>query len=339
MRSTLMFFIACTFTLLLTACPLELPYTPPTPPPPPAKPSALPSGGMLAARVVSPVSPRNLSFEVDLFVVDKDSRPLSSLSPAAFDIQDATFSNGTFFSFTQTCATPKQTPPGGSYSAVLLLDQSGSITSNDPNDLRIDAASVFFKALGAGDNALLAAFASSGRLPNDLNYWGSFGKSTYDVELSYLANQEGGGTPLYKATSVFIDETANKAPNANKAVVVFTDGEDTDGSVTIPQVVSKATSRGVKVFTVGLGSANTQVLSQMSVPTGGAMMFARDARQLISMFGTLGNLLSGNLAYYQTCWQVTTDRDSFGSGAWFSTAIKITSLSDDIYVPFYLEIP
>jgi hypothetical protein len=77
----------------------------------------------------------------------------------------------------------------------------------------------------------------------------------------------------------------------------------------------------------------------MSVPTGGAMMFASDARQLISMFGTLGNLLSGNLAYYKTCWQVNVDQDYFGSGGWFSTSIKVSSPSGNIYIPFSLEIP
>jgi von Willebrand factor type A domain/Bacterial Ig-like domain (group 2) len=305
----------------------------------PNKPAALPSGGMLAARVSGPVSPRELSFEVDVFVVDKDSKPVTSLSPSAFDIAAATFPNGTFFSFDQTCATPRQTPAQGNYSAVLLLDQSGSILSTDPGDSRIDAASIFFKALGAGDNALLAAFAANGARSEWFKYWGNFGKATYDAELAALAKSEDGGTPLYEATSIFIREAANKALNANKAVVVFTDGEDTAGGFTIPQVVSQATASGVKVFTVGLGSANTRVLSQMSVPTGGAMMFAGDARQLISMFGTLGNLLSGNLAYYQTCWRVTTDQDAFGIGAWFSTSIKITSGNGDFYIPFSLEIP
>jgi Bacterial Ig-like domain (group 2) len=147
------------------------------------KPTALPSGGMLAARITSPINLRELNFELDVFVVDKDSNPVVSLSPSAFDIEDRMFSNNVYYSFTQQCATPNVTASQGDYSAILLLDQSGSIQTNDPNDLRIDAASVFFRALGAGDNALLAAFASNGSLPYDFTSWGTFGTSTYDAEL------------------------------------------------------------------------------------------------------------------------------------------------------------
>ncbi len=64
-------------------------------------------------------------------------------------------------------------------------------------------------------------------------------------------------------------EAAQEAPNVNKAVVVFTDGEDPNGGKTIANIVQEAKSQGVKVFTVGLGQADTAVLSQMALPTGG----------------------------------------------------------------------
>jgi len=306
-------------------------------PPPKPKPTALPSGGQIAARS-SMVSARTLEFEVDMFVVDKTSRPIAGLSAADFAIQSVQFPSGTFFSFSQRCAVMGQTPSQGSYSAVLLLDQSGSIASTDPQNLRLEAAKIFFAALGPGDNALLAAFASGGSLPYELNFWGTFGRSSYSAELAWLANKVGGGTPLYKATSAFIYKAAQEAPNVNKAVVVFTDGEDTNGGKTIANIVQEAKSQGVKVFTVGLGQADTAVLSQMALPTGGSMMFAADARQLISQFGTLGNLLSGNLTYYRTCWTAKTDRDAFGSGAWFWSSIQVNTPEGKVSVPFYVAV-
>ncbi|MBF6594618.1 MAG: hypothetical protein IVW51_09240 [Thermaceae bacterium] len=62
-------------------------------------------------------------------------------------------------------------------------------------------------------------------------------------------------------------------------------------------------------------------------------MFAADARQLISPFGTLGNL-----TYYRTCWTAKTDRDAFGSRAWFWSSIQVNTPEGKVSVPFYVAV-
>jgi hypothetical protein len=45
----------------------------------------------------------------------------------------------------------------------------------------------------------------------------------------------------------------------------------------------------------------------MALNTGGSFMWAKDAKQLISYFGTLGNLLHGNADYYTLTFQATAN--------------------------------
>jgi hypothetical protein len=214
-----------------------------------------------------------------------------------------------FFSFTQTCFTPMETPENGPYSAIMLMDQSGSISTTDPGDTRIEAAKIFFGALGSEDEAILAAFASSGSLTSDFVSWGNFGQAAnFDSTLDSLTSLEGGGTPLFDATVVYTDKVAAEGNNENKAVIVFTDGEDTESTSGLEQAAQNATDKGVRLFTVGLSSGvDRGVLQQLAFRTGGSMMYTEDASNLVALYGTLGNLLSGGVAYYHTCWTVERD--------------------------------
>ncbi|MEW5804088.1 MAG: VWA domain-containing protein [bacterium] len=296
-----------------------------------------PAGGLIDTRAKK-ISPTEFTFEVDVFVVDGNSDPIHSLHDQSFTITDFTSPSGTHFSFSLEYSEPLQTPYQGGYSAVLLMDQSKSVTITDPQDLRINAAKIFFHSLGPNDNALLAAFASGGNIPYQFTSWGGFGKSNYDAVLDTLAANEGGGTPLYDAAITFIHKAESNAPNHNRAVILFTDGVDTASTRMVSDVVTEAEKSDVKVFTVGLSNGvNQAVLSQMSIPTGGSMMFASDASKLISLFGALGNLLEGDMAYYRTCWRLTSDKELFSF--WLTTSVNITIPDgSSISVPIYIEI-
>ncbi len=327
-----------------TPIPTQAATATPTATLPPTPANVFPSGGAIDVRVTNVVSPREVDFQVDVFVVDESSVRIP-LDASDFIIEDFTGTNsGTTFQFQRTCAELTVSPDAGPYSAVILLDQSGSIISTDPNDLRIEAASLFFNALGAQDDALLAAFADDdGALPFKFNQYGSFGRSTYDAELAALAQQEGGGTPLYDAIAIFANVANEEAPNPNKAVVIFTDGEDTASERSLDEAISSARNQGVRLFPVGLDvGVDLTVLGRLAEGTDGSLMFAQDARQLISLFGTLGNLLGGNLEHYRTCWKVRTDSDFFNSGSFIRTSIRVrtegTSIPE-VLVPFLLEVP
>ena len=166
-----------------------------------------PSGGVLKSRVTSS-STRSASFHVDLFVVGSDSE-LLRLDDTDFSIDDGELgSTGTHLDYTLTGVTRYRQRSLGPYSAMFLIDQSGSITGTDPTDARLEASRVFMRSLSGGDEAGLMAFASGGRLPHDpITIWFdgngnrfSRNPSAFDGALASLADKEGGLTPLWDAT-------------------------------------------------------------------------------------------------------------------------------------------
>lgn len=191
------------------------------------------------------------------------------------------------------------------FAATLLLDQSGSIANTDPDNLRIEAAKIFCGALGAKDSVLLSAFASGNgrKIPFDLTVYGNFtndGKVYYPT-LEDLKTKIGGATPLYKAIYAMIGYVDKDIKNTNKSVIVFTDGEDTEGGVNIKALIDYAKSKKVKVHIVGLGrEINLGILGEISRKTGGCFVWAADARQLITIFGTFSDLLKGKIRFYKT---------------------------------------
>lgn len=310
---------------------------------PALEPAAIPSGAMLASRVIS-YTANSMTFEIDIVVVDENAAPILNLDAAVFVINDTDFPGDIYFDFTPVSVIPLVSANAGPYSASLLIDQSGSITGTDPGDSRIQASKIFLSALGAGDNAQLAAFASGGYLPfSPLTIYGqgftSNGASFYTA-LDDLAGQEGGGTPLYSSVLAMIEHTASNGPNANKAVIVFTDGEDTQGGATLYDIANAASNNGVKVFTVGLSSSvNFYVLAQMANLTGGAFMMTDDAEALISYYGTLGNLLHGSANFYRTRWSLTTSTDVFAPGVVFYYWLHVTSTDPWVVlnIPFSVD--
>lgn len=302
-------------------------------------PEGLPAAGAQDVTVTD-VSGPVMRFTVDIFVVDEVGDPIRNLPPSAFSIDDFNFSDGTLVDFEQVSVTSGVTTEIGPYSALILLDQSGSIAANDPNDARIDAAKIFMGSLGLGDNVYLAAFASGpGRkIPFDVTRYGEGFTSdgtSYFSTLEQLRDLIGGGTPLYEATAAMISFTADEAPNTNQAVVVFTDGQDGSVGVTLQDVIDRAISRRVRVFTVGLsGSVATGVLSDMAHSTGGSFMWASNARQLISLYGNLGNVLRGGTHFYRTEWTVTVSPGQWGSGGSVTTSVRVELPSRTVFVPF-----
>ncbi|HEX7755268.1 MAG TPA: hypothetical protein VF421_07995 [Niabella sp.] len=61
----------------------------------------------------------------------------------------------------------------------------------------------------------------------------------------------------------------------------------------------------MRLYNIGLGSSCDACLFDQAVATGGALMYAEDAPQLISMFGNLGKLLDSFAKFYSIEWKMT----------------------------------
>ena len=305
-----------------------------------------PSGGVLEADVTNSTS-WSATFTLDVFVVGSDSE-LLTLGDTDFTIDDGELgSTGTHLDYSLTDVQLYQQQNAGPYSAMFLLDQSGSITGTDPTDARIDAAKVFIRNLGAGDEVGLMAFASNGQLPHSpTTTWTTNGqrfsssRSAFFGTLVSLADTEGGGTPLYDASRNAVRYTATYANNTNQVVIVFTDGEDTASSTTLSSAIQYAKQRNVPLHTVALSrGVDIGVLSRMAGETGGSLTYATDARRLISYYGALGTYLSGAGRFYRTTWSVRAQGGnfSFNRGGAMYDYVEIEIPGSNISLPFRLS--
>ena len=190
------------------------------------------------------------------------------------------------------------------------------------------------------------AFASGGKLPySPTTSWNHGGqrfsrdRSAFFGTLDWLADKEDGGTPLYDASRTAVRYTDTHANNANKVVIVFTDGEDTASSATLSSAIQYARQRSIPLHTVALSrNVDIGVLSRMAGETGGSLTYATDARRLISYYGALGPYLSGAGQFYRTTWSVSAQGGSFDfrRGSAMYDYIEVEIPGSNIHLPFRL---
>lgn len=300
-----------------------------------------PSAASLSGTATGPVGTNKMEFRVDLYVVDRNGNFVTGLKPGNLGIA-ATSPSSFTYALSKLEVLGGNAKAGG-YSALLLLDQSGSIVSTDPLNLRIQAGKVFLDYMGGADQVALGSFTESSYYPNSviLHHGFSRNRDAMKRTLDSLAGTVFGGTPLYYSSIVATEYTARNAKTSNKAVVVFTDGQNTSGSGSLQSAITSAQTQKIPLFMVGLSSGvNTQVLSQMANETGGAFFFAKDAEQLVTTFGTLGNLLRGSAQLYRSAWVATRRTGNWTSGSVIAETIKIILPNNEVIeTPFYVKVP
>lgn len=334
-----------------------------------------PAGGALVTRSgLLPVigsRGRQLRFEVELVIVGGDAQPIAELLPGAFALQDCAPNittdgvdcirrSGGDLSYRALAGPSLVWIPGMSaqpYAAALLMDQSGSTEQADPTRARLYAAKAFLRALADGDRALLAAFASGpdARIAQPpLTVYPPFvervAADTLFPTIDALAHQVGGNTPLYAAVDSLRAQVVGDTslpPTLARSVVVFSDGADTDcGSRTScralrVQTIESALAAPLRIFAIGLSSrVDVEALGELAVSTGGAMLYAETADQLLPLYRSVGRLLSLELPTYRLAWTVEADRDgAFASGDTVLGRVAVTTAGGRVVVPFIVSVP
>ncbi|MFE1646732.1 substrate-binding domain-containing protein [Microbacterium sp. P01] len=107
------------------------------------------------------------------------------------------------------------------------------------------------------------------------------------------------GTPLYDAISAAYDEmTARAEPGRINAIVVLSDGQDTDSAISLDSLVAKigtASREGgddapVRIFPIAYGEgADTGALQRIAEATGGQWFDASDAKKIDLVFASVIN--------------------------------------------------
>jgi len=156
---------------------------------------------------------------------------------------------------------------------VVAIDTSRSMLATDvaPNRLRrAQLAALDLKRLARADRLGLVAFAGSAFLQCPLTLDDeAFRQSVDALDVNIIPQ---GGTALSEAIAAA--RGAFKKDNDNhKVLVLFTDGEDHDGSAL--DAAKSAGKDGLRIFTVGVGTANGELLRP--VDASGRTDFIKDS--------------------------------------------------------------
>lgn len=160
-------------------------------------------------QVDDPIKVDSSIVRVNVGVVDQRGRPIMSLDKTDFRV----YEDGApqeILRFESTAAP---------FSVVMLLDMSGSTKSFRQN-IRL-SASRFLDALGPEDRVAVVEFYSKINLLND--FTSNRGTAAHSISVANGA----GDTDLYKAL-LFAMEKLAKENSRRKAIVVLTDGVDTE---------------------------------------------------------------------------------------------------------------
>lgn len=162
---------------------------------------------------------------------------------------------------------------------VLVIDDSGSMSSNDGSNQRLAVAQNLINKLPEGSKIGIVWFASSAKLLTS--------ELTTDKESAkaYLTSdyfKSSGGTYMYTAINSGFTLFESTEDDVLKMMVVLSDG-NSSGTSNHSSTIATAQENNIRIYTVGLGSSTsyfTSYLKPLAEETGGSFYLASEADEL-----------------------------------------------------------
>ncbi len=210
---------------------------------------------------------------------------------------------------------------------VLIIDSSGSMGWNDPEELRQQAAEDYLYLMSDNDYATVVVFGKYPRQPGPpscssaawlvydthLVKTDAYGKPTVKNSIDYT-RFDSGGTNIEKALQVAHQEllpgykpTPTELPDCSPAFpapgghgkdnhawieILLTDGEPSHSTAATSDEVRIAAYAGIKIFTIGLGTnISEDYLQEMAYKTGGRYYFAPSADDLEEIYTNISKII------------------------------------------------
>ena len=186
--------------------------------------------------------------------------------------------------------------------AILVMDVSRSMEATDVAPSRLAAAQTaarsFLDELPSDFQVGFVTFAGTDEL--------AVAPTTDHEEVAVAVGgvETTGGTLLWDGLELSLDaiEQHRAGGTAPAAVLVLSDGRDTDSDADPSDVADRATSLAVPIYGVLLGQisgesgADLEALQDVSAPTGGEIFTAETADELDERFRAIGSRFSVDLA-------------------------------------------
>ncbi|WP_209812902.1 S-layer homology domain-containing protein [Ammoniphilus resinae] len=205
--------------------------------------------------------------DLTVFYVNPDTKKLEPLSDVTVDATANTVTAGTTH-FSMYLLGNKNMPVDlAKVDIVFVIDQSGSMYSNDPNEYRIQATKKFIEQMSETHNRIgLVGFSSNAYVESALS---SNKQSLLQVIDNFYF--PGGGTNIpdgmRKGGDLYNDNTRKKV------MVLLSDGETSYENQVLPLAQSLA-ANSVVVNTIALGSgADEQLMQEIATTTKGGYFY------------------------------------------------------------------
>jgi Mg-chelatase subunit ChlD len=184
---------------------------------------------------------------------------------------------------------------------AILIDDSGSMQSSDPDRIRAVAAQLFWRDILPSRPGNIVALLDFGRgsveptpgFQRTVLLAGFTGDAAVlDAALSQIEAVPGALTPLYGSGVEVVRWVDSTTPQAyQRTLVIITDGAPSDTAIT-DTLYNVAVAHGVRVFAVGVGPAAgegeaARRLQELAARTGGIYAAAEPPEELEEVLQTL----------------------------------------------------
>jgi VWFA-related protein len=240
----------------------------------------------------SPQTPPPLVLEVEVEIVsvtavifDRAGHFVKGLKPQDVELlEDGVKQDLTYFK--EAAGGDEKIP----LSVVMVLDTSGSMKRN----MRFvqQAATTFVQKLQDVDQALVVSFNES------IKGSAEFTDDSDRLDQFVDGLQAWGGTSLYDAIHYSLGRVRDRP--GRKALVVFTDGDDTTSHLTAQEVIDYARAIEATIYCVGIDSASHGFLRKIAVETGGEAFFPDRVAELSRVFASISEELHNHYALAYT---------------------------------------
>ena len=211
---------------------------------------------------------------------------------------------------------------------VLVLDSSGSMTSNDRRNLRLQAAKEYCNSISDVDRVAVVDFDSEAKLLSGFtNDKTTLINAINKIDSDGLTNI---GEGLLTAINLF-DELEETNEQRTKIVILLTDGY---GDY-ISTLTTEAASKDITVFTIGLGNGVKDVLlKSIADGTKGQYFWLSSANELSALFDIIRQK-TVTIRYEFLGWLASNESGEIGV---FEEGNKLTVESDTVFEAIWGEL-
>ncbi len=180
-------------------------------------------------------------------------------------------------------------------SVVIVIDESGSMSSNNRMAKTKEAIRDFIGNMGPYDRTAIVGFRGG-----DSTYVHHTMTSDKNLLVKSLDSvRASGNTNIITGANVGLQQIVNESNPT--AVIVFSDGENSSAdSKKLDDFVKAANEKNTAIYTIGLETTSEFPLKDMAKRTGGTFTFASDASELAGIYAAIRDNVKSQ---YVVCFQ------------------------------------